>query len=144
MNIDGNGRVLFAQGGQMIHAKDGMVIAAGGMVIGDPPDMPFGPLKSANPTVMSRYNQPMVGNTILPDINRPNLMGYNATEYKMGVDDVEIPKIVNGQWLDDEQAINNYILTGERFKPMADPNSYSRYYDYVDRLGLMKQGIILK
>jgi hypothetical protein len=37
LNIDGDGRVLFAQGGQMIHAKDGMVIAADGLIMGNPP-----------------------------------------------------------------------------------------------------------
>lgn len=103
--------------------------------------LPFDmPLKSANPYTMSRYEQPKVGNTILPDINRPELMNTGATEYKMGVGfdngEVQIPTIVNGQYLDNENAVRNYLLTKEKFKDMADPSSYSKYYDMIAPLGL--------
>lgn len=65
-------------------------------------ELPFGmPLKSANPYLIPEYTQPKVGNVILPDLNRPELPGINANEYKIGVgfDDknVTIPTIVNGQ-----------------------------------------------
>jgi len=92
-----------------------------------------GPLKSQNPYLVPEYNQPMVGNTILPDINRPQLEGTNATEYKMGADfdgkNITIPSVVGGQYLGMDNAAERYRITGERFKEMNDPSSYSKYYD---------------
>jgi hypothetical protein len=30
-------------------------------------------------------------------------------------------------------------MSGEEFKPMADPAAYSKFYDMISQLGLMKQ-----
>jgi hypothetical protein len=57
----------------------------------------------------------------------------------MGVDDVTIPRVVNGQYMSPDDAYARYILTGEQFKPMIDPHSYSAFYDMTGQLGLMKQ-----
>ena len=106
-------------------------------------EMPFGmPLRSANPFIANlMYDQPKVGNVILPDINRPGLKGTNASEYKIGIGvdgkNIEIPTVVNGRYLNKEDAIKQYFLTGERFKNMKDPASYSRFYDTISRLGIM-------
>ena len=96
------------------------------------------PVRMANPSSPFALDQPMSGNFILPDPNRPRLHGSNATEYKIGVDGMEIPTIVGGNWLGEDGAIDRFRLTGERFKQTADPSSYSRFYDMVDPLGLMK------
>jgi hypothetical protein len=109
-------------------------------------EMPFGlPLKEQNIYTLPEYNQPrnpMTGE-ILPDPQRPNLgMDTGATEYKYtyGFDDgdVDVPSIVAGQYIGD-QAIDRYRLTGERFKTMADPGSYSKFYDQIGQLGLMQE-----
>lgn len=123
----------------------GLKYKAGGMKT-DPPDMPFGlPLKEQNIYTLPEYNQPKNPKTgeILPDPRRPNLgMGTGANEYKMtyGVDegDVDVPSIVAGQYIGD-QAYDRYNLTGERFKTMTDPGSYSKFYEQIGRLGLMQE-----
>ena len=109
-------------------------------------EMPFGlPLKEQNVYLLPEYNQPINPFTgeILPDMRRPNLgMGTGATEYKYtyGTDkgDIDIPSIVAGQYIGD-QALNRYNLTGERFKTMNDPGSYSKFYDEMNKLGLMQE-----
>ena len=107
-------------------------------------DMPFGmPLKEQNPYLVPEYNQPMVGKTILPDVNRPVLEGTNANEFKstQGTDqgDVQIPTIVGGQYIGENGAWERYKATkGERFKNMTDPGSYSNFYNQVGNLGLMQ------
>ena len=109
-------------------------------------DMPFGlPLKEQNIYTLPEYNQPRNPKTgeILPDPRRPNLgMGTGATEYKYtyGTDegDIDIPSIVAGQYIGD-QALDRYNLTGERFKTMTDPGSYSNFYEQIGRLGLMQE-----
>ena len=107
-------------------------------------NMPFGmPLKEQNPYLVPEYNQPMVGKTILPDVNRPVLKGTNANEFKstQGTDqgDVQIPTIVGGQYIGENGAWERYKATkGERFKNMTDPGSYSNFYNQVGNLGLMQ------
>ena len=107
-------------------------------------DMPFGmPLKEQNPYLVPEYNQPMVGKTILPDVNRPVLKGTNANEFKstQGTDqgDVQIPTIVGGQYIGENGAWERYKATkGERFKNMTNPSSYSNFYNQVGNLGLMQ------
>lgn len=109
-------------------------------------EMPFGlPLKEQNIYLLPEYNQPrnpMTGQ-ILPDPQRPNLgMDTGATEYKYtyGSDegDIDVPSVVAGQYIGD-QALDRYMLTGERFKTMADPGSYSKFYNETGRLGLMQE-----
>ena len=110
-------------------------------------DMPFGlPLKEQNIYTVPEYNQPRNPKTgeILPDPRRPNLgMGTGATEYKttIGYDegDVDAPMIVSGQYIGPQGAIDRYELTGERFKTMTDPGSYSNFYEQIGRLGLMQE-----
>lgn len=116
-------------------------------------EMPFGlPLKEQNIYTLPEYFQPINPMTgeILPDPRRPNLgMGTNATEYKttIGLDegDVDVPMIVSGQYIGN-QAYDRYDLTGERFKTMTDPGSYSKFYGQIGQLGLMqeKQGGAVK
>jgi hypothetical protein len=109
-------------------------------------DMPFGlPLKEQNIYTLPEYAQPInpMTSEILPDPQRPNLgMGTGATEYKYtyGFDegDVDVPSIVAGQYIGD-QALDRYRLTGERFKTMADPGSYSKFYSQIGELGLMQE-----
>ena len=103
----------------------------------------FGPLKEQNPYLVPEYNQPKANGYVLPDVNRPKLDGYNASEYKQSYDtgtpnEIQIPSIVGGQYLGNN-ALERYKITGDKFKPMADPSSYSKYYDEVNKLGLMKQ-----
>lgn len=110
-------------------------------------DMPFGlPLKEQNIYTLPEYNQPRNPKTgeILPDPRRPNLgMGTGATEYKttIGYDegDVDAPMIVSGQYVGPQGAIDRYELTGERFKTMTDPGSYSNFYEQIGELGLMQE-----
>ena len=98
------------------------------------------PLKSANPGSPWAYQSPQANGYLLPDVNRPELLNTGATEYKMGIDgDITIPTVVNGQYMDPDQAYQRYLLTGEQFKPMVDPGSYSKFYNTVGELGLMKQ-----
>jgi uncharacterized membrane protein (UPF0127 family) len=85
------------------------------------------------------YNSPTANGYLLPDPNRPELMNTGATEYKMGVDNDLIPTVVNGMYFSPEDAYNRYKLTGEKFKPTADPSAYSKFYDEINRLGIMKQ-----
>jgi hypothetical protein len=106
-------------------------------------DMPLGlPLREQNPYLVPEYNQPMANGYILPDPNRPELLNTGATEYKYsyGMDnrDVQVPSVVAGQYIGD-RAFDRYMISGEEFKPMVDPSSYSQYYDMLNRLGLMKQ-----
>jgi hypothetical protein len=106
-------------------------------------DMPLGlPLREQNPYLVPEYNQPIANGYILPDPNRPQLMNTGATEYKYsyGVDDrdVQVPSVVAGQYIGDN-AFDRYMISGEEFKPMADPGSYSKFYDMIEKLGLMKQ-----
>ncbi|NDD82900.1 hypothetical protein EBZ38_01275, partial [bacterium] len=97
------------------------------------------PLKSANPGSPWAYESPQANGYLLPDVNRPELLNTGATEYKMEIDnDVTIPTVVNGQYMDPDQAYQRYLLTGEQFKPMVDPGSYSKFYDTVRPLGLMQ------
>jgi hypothetical protein len=111
---------------------------------GETGGMPLGlPLKEQNPFLVPEYNQPMANGYILPDPNRPRLLpDVNASEYKstQGTDtgDVQIPTIVGGQYIGDNGAWERYKNTGEEFKPMTDPNSYSKFYDTIEPLGLMK------
>jgi hypothetical protein len=105
--------------------------------------MPLGlPLREQNPYLVPEYNQPMANGYILPDPNRPELLNTGATEYKYsyGMDnrDVQVPSVVAGQYIGDN-AFDRYMISGEEFKPMVDPSSYSQYYDMLNRLGLMKQ-----
>lgn len=107
--------------------------------------MPFDlPLKSANPYTMAQYkNQPQANGYILPDPQRPKLEDQNVTEYKTSYntgtpDEISIPTIVNGQWMNSRDALNQYRATGDKFKPMADPSSYSKFYDTIDSLGIMQ------
>jgi hypothetical protein len=101
----------------------------------------FPGVKYANPYLVPEYNQPMVGNVILPDPNRPGLFGTNATEYKQDNDfdgrSVQIPRVVSGQLLSPEGAVQRYLLTGERFKTMDNPAAYSKFYDTISKLGMM-------
>jgi hypothetical protein len=116
-------------------------------------EMPFGlPLKEQNIYTLPEYIQPINPMTgeILPDPRRPDLgMGTKASEYKYtyGFDegDVDVPSIVAGQYIGD-QALDRYRLTGERFKTMADPGSYSKFYMQMRDLGLMqeKKGGVVK
>jgi hypothetical protein len=109
-------------------------------------DMPFDlPLKEQNVYLVPEYNQPTNHETgeILPDPQRPNLgMDTGATEYKYtyGSDegDIDVPSVVSGQYIGD-QALDRYMLTGERFKTMNDPGSYSKFYDQIGQLGLMQE-----
>ncbi len=113
---------------------------------GGPKEMPFGlPLKEQNVYLVPEYNQPINPKTgeILPDMRRPNLgMDTGATEYKYtyGSDegDIDVPSIVAGQYIGDK-ALDRYNLTGERFKTMTDPSSYSKFYDQMNQLGLMQE-----
>jgi hypothetical protein len=115
----------------------------GGFVNGGPSEeMPFGlPLASRNPSAPWAYESPKANGYILPDPNRPALLNTGATEYKMGVnindEEVTIPTIVNGFYMNPEDAMSRYTITGEKFKEMTDPNSYSQFYDDMSRLGLM-------
>jgi hypothetical protein len=110
-------------------------------------DMPFGlPLKEQNIYTLPEYNQPRNPKTgeILPDPRRPSLgMDTGATEYKatLGYDegDVDVPMIVSGQYIGPQGAVDRYELTGERFKTMTDPGSYSNFYDQIGQLGLMQE-----
>jgi len=123
----------------------GLKYALGGKE--DPPEMPFGlPLKEQNIYTLPEYNQPKNPKTgeILPDPQRPSLgMGTGATEYKMTAGfedgDVDIPTIVAGQYIGQRGAEDRYRLTGERFKTMADPGAYSKFYEQTGRLGLMQE-----
>lgn len=109
-------------------------------------DMPFGlPLKEQNIYTLPEYIQPINPKTgeILPDPRRPDLgMGTKASEFKYtyGTDegDIDIPSIVAGQYIGD-QALDRYRLTGERFKTMTDPGSYSNFYMQMRDLGLMQE-----
>jgi hypothetical protein len=109
-------------------------------------DMPFGlPLKEQNIYTLPEYNQPRNPKTgeILPDPRRPSLgMDTGATEYKYTYStdegDIDIPSVVAGQYIGD-QALDRYRLTGERFKTMTDPGSYSNFYDQIGQLGLMQE-----
>lgn len=103
-------------------------------------NMPFDlPLKSSNPGSPWAYESPQANGYLLPDVNRPELLNTGATEYKMGVDDVTIPTVVDGNYMAPDQAYQRYLLTGENFKPMVDPRSYSEFYNTAANLGLMKQ-----
>jgi hypothetical protein len=94
--------------------------------------------KSQSAAAPLAYDSPTANGYLLPDPNRPELMNTGATEYKMGVDDVTIPTVVNGQYMDPETAYQRYKLTGEKFKPTADPSAYSKFYDEINKLGIMK------
>jgi hypothetical protein len=51
-----------------------------------------------------------------------------------------VPSIVAGQYLGEpNKSLYRYMISGEEFKPMADPGSYSKFYDMIEKLGLMKQ-----
>ena len=103
------------------------------------------PLKEQNIYLLPEYNQPinLFTGEILPDMRRPNLgMDTGATEYKYtyGSDegDIDVPSIVSGQYIGDK-ALDRYNLTGERFKTMNDPGSYSKFYNEMNQLGLMQE-----
>ena len=105
-------------------------------------EMPLGlPLKEQNPYLVPEHYKPMANGYILQDPTRAQLLNTGATEYKYSYDldgkEVQVPSIVGGQYIGD-QAIDRYMLTGEQFKPMADPSSYSKFYDDMYRLGLMQ------
>jgi hypothetical protein len=108
-------------------------------------EMPFGlPLRDQNPYLVPEYNQPMANGYILPDPYRPQLMNTGATEYKdshnVNGREVQVPSIVAGQYLGEpNKSLYRYMISGEEFKPMADPGSYSKFYDMIEKLGLMKQ-----
>ena len=104
-------------------------------------DMPFGlPLKSANPGSPWAYESPQANGYLLPDPNRPELLNTGASEYKIGIDDLVIPTIVNGQYMSPDDAYARYMLTGESYNPedLINPEAYSRFYDQVNELGLTK------
>jgi hypothetical protein len=106
-------------------------------------EMPLGlPLREQNPYLVPEYYQPIANGYILPDPNRPQLLNTGATEYKYsyGMDDrdVQVPSVVAGQYIGDN-AFDRYMISGEEFKPMANPGSYSKFYDMINELGLMKQ-----
>lgn len=110
----------------------------------DGTEMPFGmPLKEVNPFTVAEYRQPMMGKFILPDPNRPELLNTGATEYKMGIStdkgELQIPLIVSGQYLGPRNAVQRTLRTREVFRPMADPSSYSKFYNMVNQLGIMQQ-----
>ena len=100
------------------------------------------PLKEQNIYLVPEYNQPKANGYILPDPDRPELLNTGATEYKYsyGTDkgEVQVPSIISGQYIGDK-AYDRYEASGEEFKPMADPGSYSKFYDEINRLGLMKK-----
>jgi hypothetical protein len=111
--------------------------------MGGTKEMPFDlPLKEKNPYLVPEYNQPKANGYILPDPNRPQLMNTGATEYKYsyGTDkgEVQVPSIVSGEYIGDN-AYDRYRMSGEEFKPMADPGSYSKFYDMTGELGLMRR-----
>jgi hypothetical protein len=114
--------------------------------VGGPQDMPFDlPLKNQNPYLIPEYYQPRNNKgEILPDPQRPKIgFGINASEFKASLDsgskdEVQVPLISSGQWLGDN-FYERYNITGDRFKTMTDPSSYSQFYDMIDQLGLMKQ-----
>jgi uncharacterized membrane protein (UPF0127 family) len=113
------------------------------MQTGGSKEMPFDlPLKEQNPYLVPEYNQPKANGYILPDPNRPQLMNTGATEYKYSYDtdkgEVQVPSIVSGEYIGDN-AYDRYRMSGEEFKPMADPGSYSKFYDMTGELGLMRQ-----
>jgi hypothetical protein len=101
------------------------------------------PLKEQNPYLVPEYNQPMANGYILPDPNRPKLLPeVNASEYKVSYDtgtpdEIQIPTIVGGQYLGN-RALERFNNTGERFKTMKDPASYSKFYDTIDNIGIMQ------
>jgi peptidoglycan hydrolase-like protein with peptidoglycan-binding domain len=134
LNISPVVKKQFAEGGWLDKFEDG----------GEIEDMPFGmPLKEQNPFLVPEYNQPMVGKTILPDVNRPMLEGTNASEFKTSYNtgtpnEIQIPTIVGGQYIGNKGALERFKATGETFKTMADPGSYSNFYNQVGNLGLMK------
>jgi hypothetical protein len=137
-----NYKIGFDQKKQIVPLK-----ANGGLVKAqEGKEMPFDlPLKEQNIYLLPEYNQPINPFTgeILPDPQRPNLgMDTGATEYKYtyGSDkgDIDVPSIVAGQYIGD-QALDRYMLTGERFKTMNDPGSYSKFYDQMGQLGLMQE-----
>ena len=114
--------------------------ADGGYIDNPPNDMPLNlPLKEQNPYLVPEYNQPMANGYILPDINRPRLLPeVNASEYKASYDtgtpdEIQIPTIVGGQYIGNN-ALERYKNTGEKFKTMKDPTSYSKYYDEYGKL----------
>lgn len=86
------------------------------------------------------YDAPQVNGVLLPDPNRPYMPGTNATEYKVEWDGVTMPTIVNGIYLGPQGAFDRYLLTGEHYPESVGPGSYSRFYDMVYPLGLMKYG----
>jgi len=95
--------------------------------------------RSTSPGAPLAYDSPTANGYLLPDPNRPELMNTGATEYKMEVDGVLIPRVVNGMYFNPEDAYQRYRLTGEKFKPTADPSAYSKFYDEINKLGLMQQ-----
>jgi hypothetical protein len=52
--------------------------------------------------------------------------------------DVQVPSVVSGQYIGDK-AFDRYMISGEEFKPMVDPSSYSKFYDMTGELGLMRK-----
>jgi hypothetical protein len=145
----GDGGMTYGLGSHVVHGgpRWRYVYDNGGPVKSksmDGGDMPFGmPLKEVNPFTVAEYRQPMMGNFILPDPNRPELMNTGATEYKIGVDadgrEIQIPTVVSGQYLGPNGAVERAFRTREAFLPMTDPGSYSKFYDMVNKLGIMKQ-----
>jgi hypothetical protein len=127
-------RATFAQNARKWSREDGGDIES---------RIDFPGVKYANPYLVPEYNQPMDGDTILPDLNRPGLIGTNATEYKTGIGvdgrEIQVPRIVGGQLLSPEGAVERYMLTNENFGEMANPSAYSNFYDMASRLGLMKK-----
>lgn len=102
--------------------------------------MPFGlPLKSSNPGSPWAYDSAIANGYLLPDPNRPELLNTGATEYKIGFDDITIPSIVNGNYMDDQQSYQRYLLTGEKFKQTDNPESYSNFYNIINELGIMRE-----
>lgn len=105
-------------------------------------NVPFDlPLKSANPGSPWAYESPTAGGYLLPDVNRPELLNTGATEYKAEFDGTVIPTVVNGQYMDPNNAYKRYMLTGEKYNPedLINPTAYSNFYDEVNKLGIMKQ-----
>jgi len=106
--------------------------------------MPLGlPLKKQSPYLVPEYSQPKANGYVLPDPNRPGLEVANANEYKTSFntgtpDEIQVPTIVGGQYMGNEGALERYRMTGDKFKPMANPSSYSKFYDTIARLGLMQ------
>jgi hypothetical protein len=97
------------------------------------------PLKTHSAGTPFAYQPPKANGYVLPDPNRPELLNTGATEYKMGFgidgEETQVPSVVQGNIVN---PLDRYKVTGNRFKPTADPGAYSKFYDQTQALGLMQ------